>query len=134
MKLKVLVPTKVFLVATVEQVNAEAQDGALGLLREHIDFVTALAPGILSYRSAEGEEVFLAVDEGILVKCGQEVLVSTAQAVKDADLETLHQTVEREFRHLNEQQKLARTALARLEAGLARGLLEMGGESRETTS
>lgn len=134
MKLKVLVPTKVFLTETVEQVNAEAKNGAFGVLSDHIDFVTALAPGILSYRDRQGKEVFLAVDEGILVKCGQEVLVSTGQAVKDADLETLQQTVEREFRQLNEQQKLTRTALARLEAGLARGMLEMGEESREATS
>ncbi|MGF1540460.1 MAG: F0F1 ATP synthase subunit epsilon [Pleurocapsa sp.] len=134
MQLKVLVPTKVFLEETVEQVNAEAKDGAFGLLPNHIDFVTALAPGILSYRNQQGEEVFIAVDEGILVKCGQEVLVSTGQAVKDADLETLHQTVEQEFRQLNEQQKLTRTAVARLEVGLARGILEMGQESRETSS
>ncbi|HHP7232128.1 MAG TPA: F0F1 ATP synthase subunit epsilon, partial [Xenococcaceae cyanobacterium] len=75
MKLKVLIPTKVFLVETVQQINVEAKNGALGLLPDHIDFVTALVPGILSYRSEAGAEVFLAVAEGILVKCGQEVLV-----------------------------------------------------------
>lgn len=133
MKLKVLVPTQVFLDETVEQVNVEAKNGALGLLPDHIDFVTALASGILSYRTETGSEVFLAVDQGILVKCGQEVLVSTAQAVKGADLETLQQTVEQEFRQLNEQQKLTRTAVARLEAGLARGLLEMGEQSRDSS-
>lgn len=62
------------------------------------------------------------------------MLVSTGQAVQDADLETLQQTVEREFRQLNKQQKLTRTALARLEAGLARGMLETGEEIREITS
>lgn len=133
MKLKVLVPTRVFLVETVEQINAEAKDGSFGLLPNHIDFVTALVPGILSYRSQQGEEIFIAVNEGILVKCGQEVLVSTQQAVKDADLESLHQTVEQEFRQLNEQQKLTRTAIAKLEAGLARGILEMGEQSHETS-
>lgn len=134
MKLKVLVCTQVFLVAMVVQINAEAKDGAFELLEEHIDFVTALVPGILSYRSETGEEVFLAIDEGILVKCGTEVLVSTTQAVKGLDLKTLHQKVEQEFKQLNEQQKLARTAVARLEAGLARGILGMGGESREITT
>ena len=132
MKLKVLVPTKVFLEETVNQVNAEGKNGAFGLLPEHIDFVTALAPGILSYWTEEGKEVFIAVDEGILVKCGQEIVVSTEQAVKDAGLKTLHQKVEQEFRRLNEQERMTRTALARLEAGLARGILEIGEESRET--
>ncbi len=42
--------------------------------------------------------------------------------------------MEEEFRQLNEQERFTRTALARLEAGLARGILEIGEESRETTS
>jgi F-type H+-transporting ATPase subunit epsilon len=133
MKLKVLVPTKVFLVETVEQVNGEGKNGAFGLLPDHVDFVTALAPGILSYRTEKGKELFIAVDEGILVKCGLEILVSTEQAIKDADLETLHQKVEEEFRRRNEQERMTRTALARLEAGLARGILEIGEESYDTT-
>ena len=131
MKLKVLIPNKVFLVEEVEQVNAEAKNGAFGLLSNHIDFVTALTPSILSYRSVEGEEVFMAIDEGILVKCGQTVMVSTGRAVKDANLDRLHQTVAEEFRQLNEQQKMTRTALARLESGLARGIVEIGREGGE---
>ena len=126
MKLKVLIPTKVFLVETVQQINVEAKNGALGLLPNHIDFVTTLVPGILSYRSQGGEEVFLAVAEGILVKCGQEVLVSTIRAVKGGDLETLYQTVEQEWKQLDEQQKMTRTAVARLEVGLTRGIIEIG--------
>jgi F-type H+-transporting ATPase subunit epsilon len=133
MKLKVLIPTQVFLEETVEQVNGEAKNGAFGLLPNHIDFVTALASGILSYHTSEENEVFIAIDEGILVKCGQEVLVSTARAVKDADLAQLHQTVEEEFRQLNEQQKMTRTAIARLESGLTRGILEREGKNRENT-
>ncbi len=131
MKLKVLIPNKVFLVEEVEQVNAEAKNGAFGLLSNHIDFVTALTPSILSYRSLEGEEVFMAIDEGILVKCGQTVMVSTGRAVKDANLDRLHQTVAEEFRQLNEQQKMTRTAIARLESGLARGIVEIGREGGE---
>ncbi|WP_107667942.1 F0F1 ATP synthase subunit epsilon [Cyanothece sp. BG0011] len=131
MKLKVLIPNKVFLVEEVEQVNAEAKNGAFGLLSNHIDFVTALTASILSYRSVEGEEVFMAIDEGILVKCGQTVMVSTGRAVKDANLDRLHQTVAEEFRQLNEQQKMTRTAIARLESGLARGIVEIGREGGE---
>ncbi|MDJ0600232.1 MAG: F0F1 ATP synthase subunit epsilon [Crocosphaera sp.] len=131
MKLKVLIPNQVFLVEEVEQVNAEAKNGAFGLLSNHIDFVTALTPSILSYRSLEGKEVFIAIDEGILVKCGQTVMVSTSRAVKDVNLERLYQTVAEEFRQLNEQQKMARTAMARLESGLARGILEIGREGSE---
>lgn len=126
MKLKILIPTEVFLDTTVEQVNAEAKNGDFGILPNHVDFVAALAPGILTYRSENGEEVHFAIDEGILVKRGDEVLVSTKQAIRGADLETLHQTVAEQFQHLDEQQKMTRTALAKLEAGMMRGVLETG--------
>ena len=134
MKLKVLIPTKVFLAENVVKINAEGKNGAFGLLPEHLDFVTALTPGILFYVTESGEECFMAIDEGILVKCGQEVLVSTEHAVKDVDLQTLHEKVKEEFRRLNEQERMTRNALARLEAGLARGILETGEQSYGKTS
>ncbi|MGV2829602.1 F0F1 ATP synthase subunit epsilon [Myxosarcina sp. GI1(2024)] len=127
MKLKILIPTEVFLETTVEQVNAEAKNGDFGILPNHIDFVAALAPGVLSaYASDREEEIYIAIDEGILVKYGDEVLVSTKQAIRGVDLETLHRTVVEEFTHLDEQQKTIRTALAKLETGMMRGILEMG--------
>jgi F-type H+-transporting ATPase subunit epsilon len=127
MKLKILLPTKVFLEESVKKIVAEAENGSFGLLPNHIDFVTALAPGILSFESEQGQEVFLAVDEGILVKCGSEVLVSTMNVVGGTNLETLHQTVEEQFRTLDEQQRKTRSAIAKLEATFFRGFLKMGG-------
>ncbi len=134
MKLTVLIPTQVFLVATVQKINAEGKNGAFGLLPNHLDCIAALVPGILSYKDQQGTEIFIAVDQGLLVKCGQEVFVSTERAIKDADLETLHRTVAEQFQKLNEQQKITRTVLARLESGLARGILSMGDINHETTS
>lgn len=127
MKLKVLLPTEVLLDQAIAKVTAEAENGAFCLLPQHIDFVTALVPGILSFEAAEtGEEVFLAVDEGILLKCGAEVLVSTRAAVCGTDLDTLQQTVETEYRILDEEQKKARSALARLEAAFVRQFVSEG--------
>ncbi len=83
MKLKTLIPTQVLIDREVPKVIAEAENGNFCLLPHHIDFVAALVPGILSYTSATGEELFVAVDQGILVKCGREVLVSTFNAVID---------------------------------------------------
>ncbi|WP_066379538.1 MULTISPECIES: F0F1 ATP synthase subunit epsilon [unclassified Anabaena] len=132
MNLKILLPTEVLLETEVQQIVAEAENGCFAMLPHHIDFVTALVPGVLSFKSAQGEEIFLAVDAGILVKCGAEVLVSTRNAVQGADLETLHQTVEAQFKNLDEREKQARAATAKLEAGFIRGFVEMGGSSRET--
>ena len=125
MRLKVLLPSEVLLDAAVTKVIAEAENGAFCLLPRHIDFVAALLPGLLSFETEAGQEEFLAVDEGILVKCGAQVLVSTRQAVRGPDLGTLRQAIDEQFRAVDEQEKQARAAAARLEADLVRRFLEL---------
>ena len=126
MKLKVLLPTKILLEEEVSKITAEAENGSFCLLPRHIDFVTALVPGILIFVSVRGEEKFLAVDEGILVKSGVQVLVSTRHAVQSSDLGLLQETVEKQFRVLNEREKVTRSALAKLEVNIVRQFMELG--------
>ncbi len=124
MRLKVLLPTEIFLDEAVVKVNAEAKNGCFCLLPHHINFVTALVPGILSFVSTDGQETFLAVDEGILVKWNADVLVSTRNAVLSTNLNQLKQTIEQRFRQLDEQEKNARLALTKLEANIVRQFIE----------
>jgi F-type H+-transporting ATPase subunit epsilon len=126
MKLKVLLPTEILVDQEVTKVIAEAENGSFCLLPRHIDFVAALPPGILIFESAEGHEEFIAVDEGTLVKVGREVLVSTRNAVRSSELGTLKQIVEQEFRVLDDREKMAHSASAKLEADLARRFIELG--------
>ncbi|MDJ0677612.1 MAG: F0F1 ATP synthase subunit epsilon [Calothrix sp. MO_167.B42] len=128
MKLKVLLPTEVLINEAASKITAEAENGCFCLLPNHVDFVAGLVPGLLLFESREGEEIFLAVDEGILVKCGLEVLVSVRNAIRGTDLETLKNTVEQEFQSLDEREKMTRGALAKLEASFIRGFLEVGGK------
>lgn len=100
-RLKVLLPTRVLVDEEVAKVVAEAQDGSFGMLPRHIDFVSALVPGILLYVTGGGEERYLGMDEGILVKYGREVLVSTRNAVPGDDLATLHRTVRERYVELD---------------------------------
>ena len=95
------------------------------LLPNHVHFVTALVPGILSFTTEE-REIFVAIDEGILVKCGREVLVSTRNAVEGEDLASLEQTVIKQFQVLDEQEKLTRSALAKFEVSMMRRFRELG--------
>ena len=124
MRLKVLLPTMVLVDEPVSKVVAEAENGAFCLLPRHVDFVAALAPGILSYWTTQGEH-FIAVDQGTLVKVGQQVLVSTHNAVAHRSLEDLKTMVAEEFHELDEHERQARTALGRLEAAALRGFLEL---------
>ncbi|MFW6114840.1 MAG: F0F1 ATP synthase subunit epsilon [Thermodesulfobacteriota bacterium] len=125
MNLKVLLPTEVLLDEEVEKVTAEAQNGFFCLRPRHVDFAAALVPGLLSFENSEGRERFVAVDEGLLVKCGQSVTVSTRSAVKGGELGELERIVEEQFMVLDEKEKAARTAVAKIEAGFVKRFLEV---------
>ena len=121
MNFKLLLPFQLFAEKTgVARIVAETGEGSFGLLPHRRDCVAALVPGILIYQTESEGEVFVAVDEGLLVKAGPDVLVSVRRAVSGKDLGQLRQVVEKEFRILDEQQLSARQATAKLETGFLR--------------
>lgn len=121
MRLKVLLPFGVFAEKTgVSRVVAETGRGSFGLLPHRLDCVAALTPGILSYETEAEGEVFLAVDEGVLVKTGAEVLVSVRRALGGADLGQLRDAVAQEFLDLDEHEQSVRSVMAKLETGFLR--------------
>lgn len=126
MMVKVVLPSGVLLEQEAVKVVAEAQNGSFCILPRHVDFLAALVPGILALTQPSGEETFLAVDEGILVKRGPEVLVSTWNAVRGM-LGELRQAVREQFHELGEEEQKARSALDHLEASLVRQILEWEG-------
>ncbi len=126
MTVKVILPSGVLLEQEVVKVVGEAQNGSFCLLPRHADFAAALVPGILALTPPEDEETFLAVDEGILVKHGPEVLISTGNAVRGR-LGELQQAVREQFRELDQSEQQARLALDSLEASLVRQVFEWEG-------
>jgi F-type H+-transporting ATPase subunit epsilon len=125
MNLKILLPSQVLISQPVKKIIAEAGNGSFCILPNHVDFVAALSPGIFSFTSDECREEMLAMDEGTLVKCGSEVLVSTRSAVRGPDLGTLKKTVEENFMSLDEKEKVARAAAAKLEIDIVRRFMEL---------
>ena len=121
MNLKVLLPFKIFAEKTgVSRIVAETSEGFFGLLPHRLDCVAALAPGILLYETDAEGEVFVAVDEGVLVKAGPDVLVSVRQALGGTDIGRLRDAVEQEFLSLDEHEQSMRSVMAKLEAGFLR--------------
>ena len=125
MSLKILLPNAVLLHQAVAKVTAEAENGSFCLLPRHVDFLAALVPGLLSFVDQENQEQFVAVDAGILIKQGSEVLVSTRQAVQGDNIESLRATVRHTFQTIDERERTARSALARMESDLIRRFLEL---------
>jgi F-type H+-transporting ATPase subunit epsilon len=121
MHLKILLPFQVFAEnASVSSIVAETREGSFGLLPHRLDCVAALVPGILSYQTESGPEVLVAVDEGVLVKAGLDVLVSVRRAIGGTDLGQLRAAVEKEFLTLDEAEQSVRVAVAKLETGFLR--------------
>lgn len=125
MNLKILLPYKIFAEkAGVLRIVAESRAGSFGLLPHRLDCVAALEPGILVFETEADGEVCLAVDEGILVKSGTDVVVSVRNAIGGTDLGKLREAVEREFLNLDKQEQSVRSVLAKLESGFIRRFAE----------
>jgi F-type H+-transporting ATPase subunit epsilon len=124
MNLKVLLPYQVYADKTgVSRVVAETRTGSFGLLPHRLDCVAALTPGILTYETETDGEVFMAVDEGVLVKTGLDVLVSVRRALGGTDLGQLRAAVEKEFLTMDEREQNVRSVMAKMETGLLRRLV-----------
>jgi len=125
MNLKILLPFQIFAEKTdVSRIVAETREGSLGLLPHRLDCVAALAPGILIYENETEGEVFVAVDEGVIVKTGMDVLISVRNAIGGPDLGQLRETVDKQFLNLDEQEQSVRSVMAKMESGLMRRLSE----------
>ncbi len=121
MNLEILLPFEICAARTgVSRIVAETREGSFGLWPHRLDCVAALTPGILIYETEAEGEVYVAVDEGVLVKTGPDVLVSVRRALAGTDLGQLRESVEREFLTLDAHEQSVRTAMAKLETGFVR--------------
>lgn len=125
MQLKILLPAEVFAdLSGVSSIVAETRDGSFGLLEHRLDCVAALAPGIFTYETNEHGAVYLALDEGVLVKTGTDVLVSVRQAIGGTDLTQLHEAVKKRFLTLDREERNVRDMVARMESSFVGRLAE----------
>jgi F-type H+-transporting ATPase subunit epsilon len=124
MNLKVLLPFRIFAEETgVLRIVAETHEGSFGLLPHRLDCVAALAPGILIYENETEGEIYVAVDEGVLVKTGLDVLVSVRNAIGGTNLGQLREAVDREFLNLNEREQSVRSVIAKMESSFIRRMV-----------
>jgi F-type H+-transporting ATPase subunit epsilon len=131
LRLEILIPSRVLIREEISALVAEGREGSFGVLPRHVDYVSPLVPGILTYRrQVDEEERIWAVDQGILIKIGSHVTVSVRDAVPGEDLETLRALVSHRFRTLSEKESQARAALTTLEARFMRRFVEQLAELR----
>lgn len=124
MRLRLLLPDEVFLDEQVVKIVAEGHDGWFCLLPKHRDLASVLPPSVLIYETYDRGEHYVATDEAILVKSGLSVTVATRLAVRGESLGELRSLVERQIMVVDEKERAARSAIARLEAGFVRRFLD----------
>jgi F-type H+-transporting ATPase subunit epsilon len=126
MNLRILLPFRIFAEKTgVTRIVAETRAGSFGLLPHRLDCVASLAPGILIYQNEAKGEVYVALDEGVLVKTGLDVSVSVRNAIGGTDLRALREAVEREFLNLNEREQIVRSVMEKMESAFISRLAEL---------
>ena len=118
MDLKILLPHRIFAeIKNVSSIVAETSEGSFGLLPQRLDCVAAIVPCLFSYKTGTKNVHYIAVDEGILVKYGNKVIMSVRNAFDSTDLKKLHESVENEYKKLDDTEREIRSTMAKMESG-----------------
>jgi len=125
MNLKILRPSRVFAQCDdVRRIVVQTREGSFGILPHRLDCVAALAAGILLYETTADGTVYLAVDEGVLVKSGPNVSVAVRRVIAGSNLAELQQAIKREFLLVDARQLQIRGVMARMEAAVVGRLVQ----------
>jgi len=125
MMLLLSVPAGILLETRVTRMSGESDRGSFTLLPRHADGAMLLRPGLLSYVGEDGAEVFVAVDEGILVKVDRDVRVACERAVAAGNLENARSALVRYLHERSEHERKSKSVLMALEADVLRRLGEL---------
>ena len=118
MNLKILLPFRIFIeTKNVSSITIETSEGSYGMLPQRLDCVAALVPGIFTYEIGSGGPKYIAIDEGVMIKAGTQVLVSVRNAIGGADLGKLGDLVKKDFNKQDEDKIQVRSVMAKLEGG-----------------
>ncbi|MBR1600644.1 MAG: hypothetical protein IJ677_03610 [Alphaproteobacteria bacterium] len=125
MKLQIYTPLGTALNCEIKKISMETLNGYRTLLPRHIDFTAAMNANILSYVTKDNQEKFVACHRGIVVKKKDMVTVTVQKAVLGDTLDDLENIISLEFKQDEENRKELNAAMARLEAGLIRGFINL---------
>ncbi|MBD3167931.1 MAG: F0F1 ATP synthase subunit epsilon [candidate division Zixibacteria bacterium] len=118
MRIRIYSPTGIVADEDAVKLSAEGIRGAFTILPRHIDYGVPLKPGILIYYPEDGSERIFAIDEGLLVKRGGDVLISSFKVIKGDNLESLEKDLSEKILEMSEKEKKTRSAVAMLEGSI----------------
>ncbi|MDR1494762.1 MAG: hypothetical protein LBI29_01855 [Rickettsiales bacterium] len=81
LNLRIYTPQKLFLEETIIKIKVSEKGCNYTILPRHIDYLSSFSRSTISFRKLSGEEIFVWLNQGILVKCGREIQISVFSAV-----------------------------------------------------
>jgi F-type H+-transporting ATPase subunit epsilon len=111
--LRIRTPEGLVLDRAVQRIVAEDRDGWFGIGPGRPDLVAVLPPGLLVFRTEEGE-TFVALTRGLLHLAGGECRVTCRDAVVARELEAVADRVERLLESRRQRSRIQRSRLEEL--------------------
>jgi F-type H+-transporting ATPase subunit epsilon len=93
-KLKIVTATKIS-EKDIKAIRLKDETGFFGIMKDHIDFLTALEPSLCYYLNENDKEVFLAVDGGIVSVKEGTVTITSRDVFESENVEELSEIVEK---------------------------------------
>jgi F-type H+-transporting ATPase subunit epsilon len=125
LRLEVAAPDRQLLNEEVDELQAPASDGYLGVLPGHAPLLTQLGSGVLSFKQ-DGRERYIAIHEGIMEVLPDRVRVLTSSAAwaNEVDVERAREQLSRAMESLSERDRESNLEQAQAAVAQARAQLE----------
>lgn len=125
MQVSIRLPEKTLYSGQASMLYGEAENGSFGILPQHADFITSLVPSVFIVTESDGTERFFGLQQGFLVKKDKQVEIVARRGLEGKDLLDLAEQMHHAFEAADEEEREARTALAKLEIGMAKQFREL---------
>jgi F-type H+-transporting ATPase subunit epsilon len=118
-KIKIITPAKTF-ERQIKYIRLKDDTGSFGIMKGHINFLTALEPSLGYYTDINGREVFIAVDGGILNVRDGVITLTSREVFESDDAEKLGEVIENTIIKRDESE----TAFLKMLEGIEKSFIE----------
>jgi len=123
-KLEIATPEAMVYSADVEMVTLPGVEGQLGVLPQHVRFMTQMVPGEMIVRS-NGHDEFMAVGEGLVEVTNDRISIATNMAVACDNIDEAAAEEARQRAAARLREKLSAEEVASVNASLTRALAQL---------
>lgn len=123
-KLEIATPEATVYSGDVEMVTLPGVEGQLGVLPQHVRFMTQMVPGEMIVRT-NGHDEFIAVGEGLVEVTNETISIATNMAVASDKIDEAAAEEARQRAAARLREKLSSEEVASVNASMARALAQL---------